>query len=105
MKLRPLEFRILLSERGMGVPDLAEKAGIQPECIYRQYPELAIFGGIDKRILAQSKDAIDRELERILPVMRERGGYIPTCDHGVPEEVSYENYLHFRKRSIELAGE
>jgi hypothetical protein len=34
--------------------------------------------------------------------MRERGGYIPTCDHGVPAEVSYENYLYFRKRMLEL---
>jgi hypothetical protein len=36
--------------------------------------------------------------------MRERGGYIPTCDHGVPEEVPYENYLHYRKRCVELGG-
>lgn len=70
--------------------------------IGRQHPGLALFGGIDKRILAQSKQAIDREVERILPVMRDRGGYIPTCDHGVPEEVPYENYLHYRKRCAEL---
>ncbi len=70
----------------------------------REFPDLAMFGGIDKRILAQSEDAIDREVERILPTMRERGGYIPTCDHGVPEEVPYENYLHYRKRCIELGG-
>lgn len=68
----------------------------------RIYPGLAIFGGIDKRILAQDKSAIDREIERILPPMRERGGYIPTCDHGVPEEVPYGNYLHYRKRCVEL---
>jgi uroporphyrinogen decarboxylase len=72
--------------------------------IGKQYPELVITGGIDKRILAESKAAIDREVERILPVMRERGGYIPTCDHGVPEEVPYENYLHYRKRCVELGG-
>ena len=70
----------------------------------RDFPELAIFGGIDKRILASTKDAIDKELERILPVMRERGGYIPTCDHGVPEEVSLENYMHYRKRALELGS-
>ena len=68
------------------------------------YPKLILFGGIDKRILAQSKSAIDREVERILPVMREQGGYIPTCDHGVPEEVSCQNYLHYRKRCVELGG-
>jgi len=72
--------------------------------IGRDFPNLAIFGGIDKRVLAQGKDAIDRMVERILPVMRERGGYIPTCDHGVPEEVSYENYLHYRERCVELGN-
>lgn len=70
----------------------------------RQYPDLVISGGIDKRVLAKSKADIDRMVERILPAMRARGGYIPTCDHGVPEEVSYENYLHYRKRCVELGG-
>jgi hypothetical protein len=69
----------------------------------REYPELLIRGGFDKRILAAGKTAIDREVDRIMPVMKKRGGYIPTCDHGVPEEVSFENYLHFRKRMLEFA--
>lgn len=70
----------------------------------RQYPDLAMFGGIDKRILASGKKAIDKHVEYILPAMRERGGYIPTCDHGVPEEVPYEDYLYYRKRCVELGG-
>jgi hypothetical protein len=53
--------------------------------------------------MAKGKDAIDREVDRIMPVMKKRGGYIPTCDHGVPEEVSFENYLHYRKRMREFA--
>ena len=69
-----------------------------------RYPGLVMFGGIDKRVLADSKKAIDAHLERILPPMRERGGYIPTCDHGVPEEVTLDNYLHYRKRCVELGG-
>jgi uroporphyrinogen decarboxylase len=47
--------------------------------------------------LADSKDAIKRELDRILPFMKERGGYIPTCDHGVPDNVPFENYLFYRE--------
>lgn len=70
----------------------------------REYPDLVITGGIDKRVLAQGPQAIDAMLERIIPPMRERGGYIPTCDHGVPAEVSLENYLHYRKRVVELGG-
>ena len=71
----------------------------------RRWPDLIISGGIDKRELAKGKDAIDRMVERIIPAMRDRGGYIPTCDHGVPEEVAYEDYLHYRKRCVELGGE
>ena len=58
---------------------------------------------MDKRVLAGSKDDIDRMIDRIFPAMQARGGYLPTCDHGVPEEVSLENYLHFRKRCLEFA--
>ena len=71
--------------------------------VAEQYPDLRISGGVDKRILTQGKEEIDRMVDRIFPVMHKRGGYIPTCDHGVPEEVSLENYLHYRKRCLEFA--
>ncbi len=70
----------------------------------REYPDLALSGGIDKRVLAQGTRDIDDYLERVLPAMRARGGYIPTCDHGVPAEVPYANYLHYRRRCVELGG-
>lgn len=69
----------------------------------KQYPWLVISGGVDKRILAKGKKAIDAMVDRIFPVMRERGGYIPTCDHGVPQEVKFEDYMHYRKRCLEFA--
>ncbi|NQU42235.1 helix-turn-helix transcriptional regulator [bacterium] len=34
MKIRPLVFRILVSEKGMTIPELADKAGVLAECIY-----------------------------------------------------------------------
>jgi uroporphyrinogen decarboxylase len=70
--------------------------------IGRRYPDLVMHGGIDKRILAQGPAEIDAMLDSIIPAMRRRGGYIPTCDHAVPVEVSYSNYLHYRKRLREL---
>lgn len=92
-------------EIGMDVMSPFEVAsGCDVVEIGRQFPNLVLTGGIDKRILARSKKEINRELERILPAMRKRGGYIPTCDHGVPEEVSYANYLYYRKRCVELGG-
>lgn len=68
----------------------------------QDYPWLRISGGVDKRILAQGPEAIDRMIDAIFPIMQKRGGYLPTCDHGVPEEVSLQNYLHFRKRCLEF---
>jgi len=70
--------------------------------IRKKYPDLLIRGGIDKRVLAAGKDAIDKEIDRIMPFMVERGGFIPSCDHGVPPEVSFENYMHYRKRMAEF---
>ena len=69
--------------------------------VRKKYPDLLISGGIDKRILAAGKDAIDKEIERIMPFMKKQGGYLPTCDHGVPEEVEFTDYLHYRKRMLE----
>jgi len=91
-------------ELGMDVMSPFEVAsGCDVVEIGRQYPNLVMSGGIDKRILAQGKKEIDAMVDRIFPVMQARGGYIPTCDHGVPEEVPYENYLHYRKRALEFA--
>jgi uroporphyrinogen decarboxylase len=69
----------------------------------RKYPELAYMGGIDKRVLAQGKDAIDRELARIAPAVW-RGRYIPDLDHLVPDDVSWENYLYYAQALKKLVG-
>ncbi len=66
-----------------------------------KYPKLVMSGGIDKRVIAEGKDSIDRFVDRIYPALYKRGGFIPTCDHGVPAEVSLENYLYFRKKTLE----
>ncbi|MDO5444650.1 MAG: uroporphyrinogen decarboxylase family protein [Eubacteriales bacterium] len=71
--------------------------------VAEKYPDLRISGGVDKRVLAQGKEAIDEMVDRIFPVMKARGGYLPTCDHGVPPEVSLEDYQYFRKRCLEFA--
>lgn len=68
-----------------------------------KWPDLLLSGGIDKRVLASTTEEIDRYLDGVLPVLHRRGGYIPTCDHGVPEEVPFENYIHFRRRIAEYA--
>jgi hypothetical protein len=95
----------LYREIGMDVMSPFEVAsGCDVVAIGKQWPDLVMLGGIDKRVLATDSATIDRYLEATLPSMRARGGYSPTCDHAVPTEVSYENYLHYRRRCVELGG-
>jgi uroporphyrinogen-III decarboxylase len=68
-----------------------------------QYPELVMRGGLDKRELAKGRKAIDAMLDRIIPPMRKRGGYIPMCDHGVPAEVPFDDYVYFRQKLAEMS--
>jgi len=77
-------------------------AGCDVVKIGREYPDLVIRGGIDKRILATGPEMIEQELQRIMPVMVTRGGFIPTSDHGVPHDVSLANYQYYRDRVVEL---
>ncbi len=94
----------LYRELGMDVMSPFEvAAGCDVVKIGREYPDLVIFGGVDKRVLAEGPEAIDEFVDRVFPVMQARGGYIPTCDHGVPEEVDYADYLYYRKRCLEFA--
>ena len=72
---------------------------------YRQEygKELLMIGGFDKRILAQSKEDIVQEIYCLTPLVEE-GGFIPFCDHRVPPDVPYENYLYYLEKSRELWG-
>jgi len=73
---------------------------------YRErFPDLALMGGIDKRALARDPDAINAELDRIWPAVR-KGRYIPELDHGIPDDVSWANYLHYaREMKRRIVGE
>lgn len=94
----------LYQEIGMQYMSPFEVAsGCDVVAIAKQYPDLLLRGGFDKRILSTTTDAIDAEIDRIMPFMKKRGGFIPSVDHGTPSEVSFENYMHFRKRMLEFA--
>jgi hypothetical protein len=60
-------------------------------------------GGVDKRAMAKGGRALEEELRRIEPVIR-GGGYIPSCDHGIPADVSWPNFLQYLRRLAELCG-
>ena len=63
--------------------------------------ELRIIGGIDKLEIVKGKAAIDAEIERRLPIMRE-GGFIPLPDHLIVPGTPIENYKYYIERIREL---
>jgi len=56
---------------------------------------MAFVGGIDKRKIAEGGAVLKEEMDRIIPFMLKDGGYIPSCDHGVPPDVSWRNFLEY----------
>jgi uroporphyrinogen-III decarboxylase len=64
---------------------------------------MAYRGGVDKRCMAEGGKVIEAELARIAPVVND-GGYIPACDHGVPPDVSWPNFVHYSRLLAELTG-
>jgi len=56
--------------------------------------ELRMMGGVDKRALAQGPAAIDAQVSRLAPLIRE-GGYVAFCDHHVPADVPLAHYRHY----------
>ena len=80
-------------------------AGMDIVALRRKYgKDLGMIGGIDKRALASGKKAIWEEVMSKVPYMIETGGFIPTCDHAVPPDVSFENYMYYLKLICDLAG-
>lgn len=77
------------------------QAGMDVVAIGKQYPKLGIMGGIDKRVLAGDVEAIEREVDRVLPFFRRRGLFLPTLDHTIPPNVplqSFQRYLDCVRR-------
>ncbi len=78
-------------------------AGCDVNVLRTKFPRLAMMGGIDKRVLARDRQAIDRELDRVRPAI-EAGRYIPALDHLVPDDVSWANYSYYAERLRQLLG-
>lgn len=65
--------------------------------------EVRLQGGIDKVLIAQGKDAIDCELDRIASLLVQ-GGFVPHLDHLVPPDISLDNYMYYREQKQKLIG-
>ena len=83
------------------IPDLVEigldmlhpleiKAGMDPKKLKDNYGDrLAFHGGINAQ-LWDKPELVLAEMERIIPIMKEGGGYVFASDHSIPNSVSLD---------------
>ncbi|MAE67914.1 MAG: hypothetical protein CMJ18_26980 [Phycisphaeraceae bacterium] len=81
---------------------LERTAGQDPQRLRRTFGRsLRLWGGVDKRELAMGPEAIDAHLNTLVPMIEE-GGFIPTVDHSVPPDVSWDHFRHYMERKQDL---
>ncbi len=92
-------------ESGLNACDPIEvAAGCDINTFRRKFGRnMAYRGGVDKRAIAKGGIYIEKEIERLLPVIRS-GGYIPGCDHAVPSDVSWPDFVHYCKLLAQANG-
>ena len=95
------------------VPDLVEigidclnpleiKAGMDPVYLKNTFGDkLAFHGGINAQLWDQP-ELVRAEMERIIPILKEGGGYIFASDHSIPNSVSLENMTMITNLAKEL---
>ena len=93
-----------LIEAGVeGILPLERMAGVDVNQIRADHPHFKMIGAFDKTVMHRGEEAIRREFQRLWPVMRS-GGYIPSCDHQTPPEVSLEDYRLYVSLLKEYCG-
>jgi len=71
----------------------------------RQYgTQMAYIGGLDKRALALGGQEMRTEVMRVVLPLLEEGGFIPGCDHGVPPDISWPNFMEYTRLLAQLTG-
>ncbi len=102
------DFRMLIPEfleAGVdGFLPMDVNAGMDIVAVRREYPGVKFIGAFNKLKIAEGPESIDREFDRLLPVIRQ-GGYLPGCDHQAAPSTSLENYRYYVKRLWEVMSQ
>ena len=85
-----------------GLNPLEVKAGMDPVGMKKKWGDrLALHGGINA-VLWDRPDEIRAEMERVVPVLKQGGGYIFASDHSVPSTVSLKEFREIVALAKEL---
>ena len=87
----------LIIEAGItGVWPLEVNSGMDARSIRKKYGnKLFLAGNLDKRELAKGGEAMRKEVDSKVPILKEMGGYIPGVDHLVHVEFTLQNFREY----------
>jgi uroporphyrinogen decarboxylase len=93
-------------EAGINVCEPMEVAAGNDVVAYRRRfgRQMAYLGGIDKRAIAAGGKTLEAEVMRVVVPLLKEGGFIPGCDHGVPSDISWQNYVVYSRCLAHLCG-
>lgn len=74
-----------------GILPLERMAGVDVNRIRANHPKWKMIGGFDKTVMHRGEEAMRREFDRLMPVMKS-GRFIPSVDHQTPPGVSLADY-------------
>ncbi|MEM2704210.1 MAG: uroporphyrinogen decarboxylase family protein [Candidatus Bathyarchaeia archaeon] len=88
----------LFAEAGItGLWPLEVSSGMNALDVRKKYGDkFFLIGNLDKREIAKGGEAMKREIDSKVHVLKELGGYIPGLDHLVPVELTFERFLEYR---------
>jgi uroporphyrinogen decarboxylase len=96
------------------IPDLIElgidclnplevKAGVDPIAVKNEFGgDLVLHGGLDAVLYEKPPETQWAEMRRVIPELKNNGGYIASTDHSVPDTVSLERFREFVRLAKEL---
>ncbi|MCX6983971.1 MAG: hypothetical protein NT118_04350 [Lentisphaerae bacterium] len=85
-----------------GLNPMEVKAGMDPVKLKKTYGDkLLLHGGINAQ-LYNEPEKLEEEMRKIIPALKESGGYIFSSDHSVPDSVSLKNFQQIVNFAKEL---
>jgi uroporphyrinogen decarboxylase len=86
----------LMMDAGVDIVWPIERASdVSPQEWRRKFGRsLRLWGGVDKREIARGPEAIKDHMRELIPLIEE-GGFIPTVDHTVPPDISWDHFRYY----------
>ena len=94
----------LMLEAGInGLWPLEVNSGMDAVSIRKKYGErMFLVGNLDKAELAKGGEAMTKEVDSKVPILKEMGGYVPGADHLIPAEFPLQRFKEYAEHMKRL---